>query len=151
MKLPLYAPVDMFIYRLRYAPGDIWGYRIARRDLPPEEAHRLLIDEHQRAGQTLVIEFLDASLNQAAVDLSQKVDRATSQEAQRDQMNGWLADLFKREIPPARSDERGREEWWRKSLGQHHSLDDVIRNAAQCLALRDAEIARLEAQLQEAT
>ena len=50
---------------------------------------------------------------------------------------------------PAKSDEHGRREWWAASLAQHHDVRDVIRNAAQALALRDAEIARLQAQLRE--
>jgi hypothetical protein len=50
---------------------------------------------------------------------------------------------------PAKDDEVGLREWWAASLDQHHDKQDVIRNAAQALALRDAEIARLQAQLRE--
>jgi hypothetical protein len=44
--------------------------------------------------------------------------------------------------PPV--DEVARQRFWERSLDQHGDRRDVIRNAAQALALRDAEIARLQ-------
>jgi hypothetical protein len=49
---------------------------------------------------------------------------------------------------PPRDDELARFHFWCESLSR--SREDVVRNAASALALRDARIVQLERQLQEA-
>lgn len=44
---------------------------------------------------------------------------------------------------PPLDDEFERRRFWEKHLGQYEDREDLIRNAAQALALRDAEIANL--------
>lgn len=45
---------------------------------------------------------------------------------------------------PGFDDEHGRREMWRRDLQRHATREDVITEAASALALREAEIYRLQ-------
>lgn len=52
---------------------------------------------------------------------------------------------------PARDDEAARIQFWKESLDRpERSREDVVRNAASALALRDAYLVQLERRLREA-